>query len=64
MEAEMAAEGKAIVLVSSYLPELFTICDKLAVMTRGRLTAFRPIAEWTPDSVLRTAIGSKAQEKE
>ena len=32
---ELAAEGKAILVVSSYLPELFGICDRIAVMTRG-----------------------------
>ena len=40
---ELAAEGKAVVMVSSYLPELFGICDRLAVMTRGVLSAARPI---------------------
>ena len=33
---ELAAQGKAIVMVSSYLPELFGICDRLAVMTPRR----------------------------
>jgi ribose transport system ATP-binding protein len=55
--AELAGRGKAILLVSSYLPELFGMCDRLAVMTRGRLSAARPIAEWTPETVMQTAIG-------
>ena len=33
---ELAAQGKAILVVSSYLPELFGICDRIAVMCRGR----------------------------
>src|SRR5262249_39918746 len=37
----MAGEGRAILIVSSYLPELFEICDSLAVMSRGRLSAVR-----------------------
>jgi ribose transport system ATP-binding protein len=53
----LAREGKAIVLVSSYLPELFGVCDQLAVMNRGRLSAARPIGAWTPDTVLEAAIG-------
>ncbi|PYS78000.1 MAG: sugar ABC transporter, partial [Acidobacteria bacterium] len=40
--AECAANGKAILMVSSYLPELFGMCDRLAVMSRGRLSAPRP----------------------
>ena len=53
----LAREGKAIVMVSSYLPELFGVCDHLAVMNRGRLSAVRPIGAWTPDTVLEAAIG-------
>ncbi len=54
----LAAEGKGIVMVSSYLPELFEVCDTIAVMTRGRLSSSRPASEWTADTILLTAIGS------
>ena len=54
---QLAAQGKAILMVSSYLPELFGVCDSLAVMSRGRLSETRPITAWTPDSVLQIAIG-------
>jgi ribose transport system ATP-binding protein len=57
--AELAAEGKAILMISSYLPELFGMCDRLAVMTRGRLSPTRPISEWTPEQVLKTAISAE-----
>src|ERR1700730_2610310 len=57
--AECAAQNKAVLMVSSYLPELFGICDRLAVMSRGRLSQVRPIDEWTPESVLQAAIGSE-----
>ena len=55
----LAAEGKGIVMVSSYLPELFEVCDTIAVMTRGRLSAAKPASEWTADAILQTAIGSE-----
>ena len=44
---EQAAAGKAILVVSSYLPELLGICDRIAVMARGRLSEARPVSEWT-----------------
>jgi ribose transport system ATP-binding protein len=47
-----------VLLVSSYLPELFGLCDRLAVMRRGRLSDARPIDAWTPESVLAAAIGT------
>jgi ribose transport system ATP-binding protein len=56
--AEMATSGKAVLIISSYLPELFGICDRLAVMVRGRLSPARPIREWTPESLMLMALGS------
>jgi len=56
--ARCASEGKAVLMVSSYLPELFGMCDRLAVMSRGRLSDTRRISDWTPESVLQEAIGS------
>jgi ribose transport system ATP-binding protein len=53
-----AEQKKAILLVSSYLPELFGMCDRLAVMSRGRLSEARPISEWTPESVMQAAISA------
>ena len=54
--AQFAGRGKAVLMVSSYLPELFGMCDRLAVMSRGRMSAARPIDEWTPESVMQAAI--------
>jgi ribose transport system ATP-binding protein len=54
--ASAARKGKAVLMVSSYLPELFGLCDRLAVMSRGRLSPVRPITEWTPETVLHAAI--------
>ena len=56
--AACAANNKAVLMVSSYLPELFGMCDRLAVMSRGRLSEVRNIDEWTPESVLQAAIGA------
>jgi len=56
--ARCAAQNKAVLMVSSYLPELFGMCDRLAVMSRGRLSEVRPINEWTPESVMHAAIGA------
>jgi len=54
--ARLASEGKGIVMVSSYLPELFEVCHSIAVMTRGTLSPAKPVSEWTADSILQTAI--------
>ncbi|MCZ6508542.1 MAG: sugar ABC transporter ATP-binding protein [Acidobacteria bacterium] len=51
----LTGEGKAILLVSSYLPELLGICDRVAVMHRGRLGPARLASEWTLQSLLQAA---------
>lgn len=54
-----AAEGKGVVMVSSYLPELLGICDTLAVMHRGTLSPVRPVEEWSEESVMGWATTGK-----
>ncbi len=53
---ELAAAGKAIIFISSYLPELLAVCDRVGVMNRGRLRAIRPTAEWTEEEIMAAAI--------
>jgi len=56
--SELAAAGKAVVLVSSYLPELLGLCDTIGVMCRGELAAVRARADWTEADIMRVATGS------
>jgi ribose transport system ATP-binding protein len=53
---ELAAKGKAIIFVSSYLPELMAVCDRIAVMNRGELRDIRPTDQWTEEAILACAI--------
>ena len=53
---ELAAEGKAIIFVSSYLTELLAVCDRIGVMSRGRLKEIRPAADWTEEAVMSVAV--------
>jgi ribose transport system ATP-binding protein len=59
--ARCADENKAVLMISSYLPELFGMCDRIAVMTRGRLSSARPVDEWTPETVMLAAIGGEVE---
>jgi ribose transport system ATP-binding protein len=56
---ELAARGVAVVMVSSYLPELLGVCDRLAVMSRGVLSVARPIAQWDEHSVMAAATAAQ-----
>ena len=53
----LAAAGKSVIVVSSYLPELLGLCDTIGVMRRSELVAVRPRSEWTEHELLRFAVG-------
>ncbi len=55
---ELACSGKAVLVVSSYLPELLGICDRIAVMTRGVLGPARPVAEWDEHKIMLAATAT------
>jgi ribose transport system ATP-binding protein len=54
---ELATQGRAILLVSSHVPELLGVCDRVAVMCRGRLGPARPVGEIDEHSLMQEAIG-------
>jgi ribose transport system ATP-binding protein len=51
----LCGQGKAILVISSYLPELLGICDRIAVMRRGVLGEAKPVSAWTQASLLEAA---------
>jgi ribose transport system ATP-binding protein len=55
---ELACAGKAVLMVSSYLPELLGVCDRIAVMCRGVLGPARPVAEVDEHQIMIEATGS------
>ena len=54
---ELAGQGKAVLFVSSYLPELMGVCDTIAVMCRGVLGDKRPVDQWTEHGIIEAAVG-------
>ncbi|WP_407566563.1 multiple monosaccharide ABC transporter ATP-binding protein [Streptomyces sp. 184] len=50
---QLAARGKAVVFISSELPELLGMCDRIYTMTAGRLTGEVPRAEATQEVLMR-----------
>ncbi len=53
----MAAEGKAVLIISSELPELFGITDRILVMRRGRLVADLATSQTTQEAVMQLMVG-------
>jgi ABC-type sugar transport system ATPase subunit len=54
------ADGGAVVLASSDLPELLALSDRIVVLHRGRVTARLDRSQATPEAVLQAAMGSVA----
>jgi len=55
---ELACRGKAVLMVSSYLPELMGVCDRIAVMCRGVLGPARPVEEIDEHQIMLDATGA------
>ena len=50
-------EPKAVLMISSYLPELLGTCDRIAVMSRGVLGKARAVADWNEHELMIEATG-------
>ncbi len=55
---QLASEGRTIVFVSSYLPELLAVCDRIGVMARGRLVDVRDVSRWTEEEIMSCAVAN------
>jgi len=64
MLRKLAKEGKAILVISSDLPETLIISDRIAVMRRGELTGILPIAGATQEEIMVLAAGVNTKETE
>jgi putative multiple sugar transport system ATP-binding protein len=55
---ELASEGKGILMISSELPELLGMCDRIYVMNEGRFVAEFPAAEASQEKIMRVIVAS------
>ncbi|WP_413203441.1 multiple monosaccharide ABC transporter ATP-binding protein [Rhodospirillum sp. A1_3_36] len=56
--AELAAQGKSIIVISSEMPELLGITDRLYVMNEGRFVGELPTAEATQEKIMAMIVNS------
>ncbi|HET7294089.1 MAG TPA: sugar ABC transporter ATP-binding protein [Vicinamibacteria bacterium] len=56
----LTAEGLAILMISSELPEVLAMSDRVVVMHEGRTAGALPRAEATPERVMQLATGGAA----
>jgi ribose transport system ATP-binding protein len=58
---ELAADGKAIIMISSELPEILRMSDRIAVMCAGRITAVLDNADATQEKIMHYATQFTAE---
>ena len=57
---DLAREGMAIMMISSDLPEVLAMSDRVLVMRKGRITADIPVKDATQDVIMHYATGQEA----
>ena len=58
---ELADAGKAVLVISSELPELLGICDRIYTLAEGRITGELPAAEATQERLMELMTQAKDQ---
>ncbi|GGD86252.1 xylose ABC transporter ATP-binding protein [Aureimonas endophytica] len=61
---KLADEGKAVLMISSEMPELLGMCDRIYVMNEGRIVAEMPAAEASQENIMRAIIRSSGRTHE
>ncbi|MGY6547768.1 MAG: sugar ABC transporter ATP-binding protein [Roseinatronobacter sp.] len=56
---QLAQQGAAVLVISSELPELLQLCDRIAVMARGRVTGELAAVDATEEALLELAFDEK-----
>ena len=56
----LADEGIGVIVVSSEMPELLGLCDRIAVMAGGRITGMYDVADATEEKLAKAATGESA----
>jgi rhamnose transport system ATP-binding protein len=56
MIGQLAADGRAILLISSEMPELLALCDRILVMSEGHLTADIPRTGASEEAIMTAAV--------
>ncbi len=54
--AQMAAEGKCVIVISSEMPELLGITDRIYVMNEGRFVAEMPTSDASQEKIMRAIV--------
>ena len=58
---KLAAQGKGVIVISSELPELLGISDRIYTIFEGQITNEFPIADASPETLLKSMTSAKTK---
>ena len=59
--ARLAAEGKAVIVISSEMPELLGISDRIYVMNEGRIVGEMAASDASQEKIMRAIVRGEAR---
>ncbi len=57
---QLVAEGKTVIMISSEMPEILGMCDRLYIMNEGRIVGEMPAEEATQESIMACILQSES----
>ena len=61
---DLVAQGKSVIMISSEMPELLGMCDRIYVMNEGSMVAEMPASEATQEKIMAAILKSEKNESE
>lgn len=61
--SELTREGKSIIMISSDMPEVISMCDRVVVLRKGKIEHILEKDEISEDSIIRYALEVKADDE-
>ncbi len=61
---ELAKEGKAVIVISSEMPELLGVCDRIYVLNQGEIAGELERSEFSQEDIMKMIISHTRKEKE
>ena len=58
---DLVAQGKSVIMISSEMPELLGMCDRIYVMNEGKMVAEMPASEATQEKIMAAILQSDKQ---
>ena len=56
---DLAAQGKSVIMISSEMPEILGMCDRVYVMNAGRIVAEMEIADASQEKIMAAILNSE-----